>query len=421
MEIIKDIGFQISAESMLYLTPEQPLFDLGYTQQLLEQNEISTENKPPFLVRQTVQGLSPVLITKEGFSQLKAVNWSPRLVFTSHAGGDGMNIMRGKIENEPYDLARGSFALRSKRDANHLGFVLNKLESEKLAWSAKNMIEASSTYVGNTPKEVDLECAGTPFPERTGLPQGIPQSEMPIKLFHKIYNEICSWEDGLLSLGDLSDILTHSESGALLKILKEKKPYGLHIVLNTEKLLLEENLQEWLEIPADIITLRVTTLSDSLFHSIIDCEDLIKKFSEYYLGKGKVLPCINLELHKREDNLEDIHTVVEIANRHGCSYNWIAHNDYCQQVKTSAVIQSTPNKRYACEKLLNQVYILSDGRVSSCKQDFSGKVSWGDLNNNTIQEVWNLEKYLDARKGQIEGEYKKTTSLCKNCHQWLHA
>ena len=421
MEIIKDIGTQVSTETILYLNPEQPLFDLDYTHQILEQNEHISEHNPPFLVRPTVQGLSPLLITKTGLEQLKTVNWSPRLVFTCHAGGDGVHIMKKKVESEPHDLARGSFVLRDNRDADHLKYVLDTLEKSNEPWSARNMINASASYIETKPREIDIECTKTPFPERCGLPQNLPSSDMSLELFKDLYSEICSWEDGLLSLGDLSDVLAHHDVDGLLNLLNEKKPFGLHIVLNAEKLLLEEKFHKWLQIPSDIITLRLTTLSGSLFHSISDCEVLLKQFVQFYSKNRANCPAINLELHKTERNLQDIHSTVDLAKRFGCSYNWIPHNDYCEQVETSAVIQSSPTNRYACEKILNQVYILSDGRVSSCKQDFTGKVCWGDVNNSSIIEVWNSEKWLSARKKQIEGEHEGTTPLCSKCHQWLHA
>ena len=421
MELIKDISQQIPTNSILYLSPEQPVFDLDYTHQILEANLKKMENKPPFLYRQTVQGLSPVLITKEGFDKLKELNWSPRLVLTTHPGGDGLFILRQKIENEPYDLARGTFLLRNQCDAEHLKFVLDTLEKDQLKWSAKNMIETSSKYMCTLPREVDLELSGTPYPDRCQLPQDIPSNEMKIELFSKLYDEICSNEIGLVSIGDLSDTLAHSEKEKIFSILNSKKPYGLHLILNTETLLLEENLRVWLTIPCDVITLRLTPLSESLFFGIEQSELLINELIQHYQKHtDQVIPNINLELHKNEDNFEDIHTVVNLARKYNCSYNWIAYNDYCQQLDTSDVIQSTPIERYPCEKLLNQVYILSNGKISSCKQDYSGKVIWGDTNEKSISEIWNSSKWSDARRNQLEGNHTGTTDLCKNCSQWNH-
>ena len=421
MELIKQIGEQVDTQSILYLNPEQPVFDISYTNKMIEIDQGKMENRPPFLYRQTVQGLSPVIITKNGLDHLKNLNWSPRLVLGAHKGGDGAFILRQKVENEPEDLTRGSFLLRDQRESSHLKYVLTYLEDNGLDWSAKNLIYVSKLFVEKMPREIDLEASGTAYPEKCNLPQDIPSEDMPVELFSKIYDEICSWETGLLSIGELSNILKHEEEDELFQIINEKKPYGLHLILNAETLLMEEHLNKWLTLPLDILTLRLTPLSESLFYKIKDCDKIIDHVLKQYGGESKkVCPNINLELHKNEDNIEDIHEVVNLAERYSCSYNWIAHNDYCKQVAPSLVIQSTPFERYPCEKLLNQVYVLSNGKISSCKQDFSGKTTWGDLSENTIIECWNAKEWTDARLKQINGDYLSTNPFCKSCYQWVH-
>ena len=54
-----------------------------------------------------------------------------------------------------------------------------------------------------------------------------------------------------------------------------------------------------------------------------------------------------------------------------------------------------------------------DGRVQLCCQDVRQSVIVGDLNNETISEVWNCEKVADARRALSNGEMK----LCNNC-EW---
>lgn len=419
MEIIKQIAEQIDAESILYLNPEMPLFDLEYTHQIMNA-ESKGEKTPPFYIRQTVQGLCPLFITETGLKEFKKNNWSARVVLKTHPGGDGLTILHKYIENSTIDLSRGSFLLRCKNDFEHLTWVLNRLAEKEKPFNAENLILESKEYDHSISMEVDIECSSESFSHSTRLPQDIPDYHIDINIFNKVYNEICDWETGRLSIGDLTDTLGHPMVDEIKEILKSKKPYGLHIILNVEKIIKNQDLMDWFTIPMDILTLRVTSLCYSLFNSIDDLSDILEYLKNQFNNNKLNFPAVNLELHKNEDNIYDIHKIAELADRYGVSYNWIPYNDYCGQLETSEIIQSLPNNRYPCEKLLNQMYILSNGNVSSCKQDYKGKQTWGNVHENSLAEIWNSEAYVKARKEQISGIYDQTTPLCKNCQRWNH-
>ncbi len=71
-----------------------------------------------------------------------------------------------------------------------------------------------------------------------------------------------------------------------------------------------------------------------------------------------------------------------------------------------------PNE--ACGRALEQIYVMYDGRVSTCCLDPSGKQIFGDLSKQTIREVYNSEKYLKFREAHAcdkADEY----SICANC------
>ena len=70
----------------------------------------------------------------------------------------------------------------------------------------------------------------------------------------------------------------------------------------------------------------------------------------------------------------------------------------------------------SCEqnRPLERMHILSDGRVIFCCQDWSHSLVVGNINNNTISEVWNSEEYNNARDSLYNNE-KDSPMICKKC------
>ena len=67
-----------------------------------------------------------------------------------------------------------------------------------------------------------------------------------------------------------------------------------------------------------------------------------------------------------------------------------------------------------CSRALGQIMVLQDGRVSLCCFDSEGGEILGDLNVNTIREVFNGPKALGIRTAHSEGR-RSEIPLCAGC------
>lgn len=83
--------------------------------------------------------------------------------------------------------------------------------------------------------------------------------------------------------------------------------------------------------------------------------------------------------------------------------NWAGKN---YKVRTT---QTTP-----CSRALSSIMILSDGRVCLCCQDYDGEVIFGDLNHQTLREIYVNEEFTNYRAKHMEGK-RSTLQLCKDC------
>lgn len=74
------------------------------------------------------------------------------------------------------------------------------------------------------------------------------------------------------------------------------------------------------------------------------------------------------------------------------------------------------NKRYPCLALWNYVVVMWNGDVVPCCRDYDGKMVLGNLNQESLEDVWNSEKMQKLRKEHIGHNYDNP--LCKDCIEW---
>lgn len=79
-----------------------------------------------------------------------------------------------------------------------------------------------------------------------------------------------------------------------------------------------------------------------------------------------------------------------------------------------------PNRKHirginaACFYPYKQMIIRPDGKCSLCCSDALGKYTLGDVNEQTLTEIWYGEKYLELRREMYENK-RRNLMLCKEC------
>lgn len=65
-----------------------------------------------------------------------------------------------------------------------------------------------------------------------------------------------------------------------------------------------------------------------------------------------------------------------------------------------------------CRRLMEQVYILYDGRMVQCCADWEQRSVMGDLKRESLADIWYGERYSDYRKRFAVGEVKGMICAC---------
>jgi radical SAM protein with 4Fe4S-binding SPASM domain len=69
--------------------------------------------------------------------------------------------------------------------------------------------------------------------------------------------------------------------------------------------------------------------------------------------------------------------------------------------------------RVPCLSLLNAMSILWDGRVTTCCMDHEGKLILGDVNKQTLTEIWHNARWLRNKHRHLDFDYLP----CRDCNQ----
>ena len=70
--------------------------------------------------------------------------------------------------------------------------------------------------------------------------------------------------------------------------------------------------------------------------------------------------------------------------------------------------------KFLCTRPFSQLVIRPTGEISLCCNDALGKYTMGDLNVQTISEIWNSEKFKSVREEMLKNG-RKNLMLCNQC------
>lgn len=86
---------------------------------------------------------------------------------------------------------------------------------------------------------------------------------------------------------------------------------------------------------------------------------------------------------------------------------------------TQGIYQQPIKPTDTCPYIFYSVSINADGLVSSCFLDWGRKLLIGDMNQQTLREVWHSNKMNALRRQHLEGR-RGENPVCSNCGQLSH-
>ena len=71
----------------------------------------------------------------------------------------------------------------------------------------------------------------------------------------------------------------------------------------------------------------------------------------------------------------------------------------------------------ACSYLWDRMYVWFDGKCNPCDADYKSYLSYGNVKDNSIREIWNSQKLDKLKKDHLNHSRNKITP-CDRCGQF---
>ena len=237
--------------------------------------------------------------------------------------------------------------------------------------------------------------------------------KMNINLYKKIIDEAHDNGTCAITFGSRGEPTIHPQFIEFLDYLKEK---FLDVKLITN----------------------ATKLSDKLIHKIfsskinqvsfsIDSEDKktyeeIRKFSNFDLVLKNVKRYNEIKKEYKNLNTTTRISGVQINDKQDPK----KFNKFWSQYADEIVMKKAFNKwdtynnephkdlSSPCSLPWQRMYIWYDGKVNPCDADYKSKLSYGNVNNNSIKEVWNSNEYNNFKETHLKG-LRNSLIPCDRC------
>lgn len=249
---------------------------------------------------------------------------------------------------------------------------------------------------------------------------------MPFTMFKKIIDQLPSTGVSI-ELSSYGETLMVEDFAKMIKYSKENRS-EIPICIATNGLLLNNEVIDMLiNTKVDTVQVSLNAADKEAFNWLmgVDAYDKasenIKKFAKRKKELGVKKPEIythlidikELQSKKSKNFTNEWNKIVDRAdirplgnwggyiNEHGCSRNW-----------------TLPEKRYPCSWPWFNTKIMPTGEVHKCFIHFlSGKPGVGNINRDSLQDIWKGTKLQEVRKRHLEGRYKEEP-LCGECDVW---
>lgn len=72
--------------------------------------------------------------------------------------------------------------------------------------------------------------------------------------------------------------------------------------------------------------------------------------------------------------------------------------------------------RKPCRKVFTDMIIYWDGRLALCNYDWDEKRNLGNVNDSSIQQIWNSKEYETIRGKHLSNQFRD--EICEDCQHW---
>ena len=262
------------------------------------------------------------------------------------------------------------------------------------------------------------------------------RGSMPMELYKKIVDQITGYcYSQPLAMG--GEPLLHPLLADMISYSKEKGIPNVNFITNGTAFT-EELSRKIIKSGLDEITISFEAEYPDFYESIrnpVRYDDTLKSIRTFLKAKKELRskkPHVTITSLTECKPGKDMHTFPDITDKltkvfEGLPVDrfrkmWMVNwpGDFSEKSKFDFFVPDKDKKNYmSCRKLWSDIQVLWDGRVVPCCRDLNADCVLGDVNRDTIKEIWNNRDYRELREKIVKGRYKEV-NLCQNCEELFY-
>ena len=289
------------------------------------------------------------------------------------------------------------------------------------------------------PYIIDLELTNTCNFKCLFCPTGTRSIEreqglMNDKTFYKIIDEIKEYDTAIRFIR-WGEPVIHPKLIEYIKYIKKVSNSLVHI--NTNGSLLDDKIiDEFINIPLDSIKFSFQGIDKKSYREMRNInfyDELLNKVEKLYNKRNDrnkpyihVSTTITYETHEQVEKFKNElkkytdlvtvgRTIMEYINVDKIQLSEDEKNTLIKLKEQESVIKTHP---IICPEVYHKLSINWDGTVTACCGDYDGKMIVGNINNQSLKEIWSSSEMDYYRKRLAENKFDDF-ELCSKCYDYL--
>lgn len=258
------------------------------------------------------------------------------------------------------------------------------------------------------------------------------KGNMSLDLFESILKKIieCGLNQRIISLHTVGEPLFYKN---LERVFELCNKYGFRIHLTTNGQLIDKWIYLFEEYPELVTQIYFSIDSPTeqtyeklrlggKFSRILQNLELIKSYNDNHSRYDRIPIFLNAVISN--DNINEIPLFYKIYERYftidQIGFNFLSnscatHDNGGYYNETKLQLSNLEKLAVPCAQLWSSMTILYNGDVSICCRDYNGELIVGNIQNNSLEEIWNNKKYSGYRKMHASGNVQNMP-YCKDCY-----
>ncbi|MCH5265242.1 MAG: radical SAM protein [Lachnospiraceae bacterium] len=247
---------------------------------------------------------------------------------------------------------------------------------------------------------------------------------MDMKLYRKIIDEVAEVSPGTRIWLDFvgEPLLARYKLYFMIDYAKKK---GLtNVNLNTNGILLDDEMADMLlDSGIDFLSTDVDGFSKEVYEKIRCGGDRdvlynnLLNFAEKWKKREGKKPYFEIKVIEMEENKHEVQQIVDYWLDKGVGVGVRVLGNWAGNLKT--VKHDINQERIACGLAIGQLGVTWDGTATVCGDDCDATLACGDLNKESVQEVWKRKQSMI--KLHMEHRFDELPKLCQQCTSWALA